>query len=57
MIEKIAAWIPFAPKIDVRDVARAMRLEAEMRLKDENLGHDASKYFIYEHKDLEKMLL
>jgi len=31
--EKIAAFIPLAPKIESRDVARALRIEAELQAK------------------------
>ena len=31
--EKIASYIPFAPKIESRDVARALRIEAELQAK------------------------
>lgn len=32
-MEKVLAWVPFAPKVEARDVGRALRIEAEIRLE------------------------
>jgi len=46
--EKIAAIIPFAPKIESRDVARALRIEAELQAKTPN----SNTAVTYSNKDL-----
>ncbi len=46
--EKIASIIPFAPKIESRDVARALRIEAELQAKTPN----ENTAITYSNKDL-----
>mmetsp|Transcript_12364 Transcript_12364/g.14205 ORF Transcript_12364/g.14205 Transcript_12364/m.14205 type:complete len:247 (-) Transcript_12364:102-842(-) len=67
-MEKVAAWIPFFPKIESRDVGRVARIEAEMRhnstlseglnskLKLKNKGSEGAAVYFYENSDMLNLL-
>ncbi|KAL4474200.1 hypothetical protein ABPG72_001739 [Tetrahymena utriculariae] len=48
-VEKVCSYIPFIKKIDVRDVAKAMRIQAE---KNNNLKLNTNKTEIFENDDI-----
>ena len=51
--EKIFGWVPFVPKITTKDVAIAMRIEAELQNKNPQ-SHNVVNYSHYQMHDLVK---
>lgn len=67
-MEKMFSWLPFFPKIESRDVGRAVRIESEMRhdpklsemldskLKLKQKGKEGAVHYFYENADMLHLL-
>lgn len=68
VVETIVSWIPFIPSIETKDLAKAMTIDAELRLRgglDEKIDSelkvkantkDGAKYYYYENEVIKEIL-